>query len=153
MKTFKEFIVEISHGDTVYRGHESNHDDKHINWYSASHDLANQYAADRKSPYVEISKAKSKKPINLGHDRLSVGPSDILHHATNQHETKDFGKEHHDAYNKFRDHFGKHDRNITEFWNNDKNKEHTHEFLKKFGYDSIRIREGKHEHETLGVLK
>lgn len=153
MKTFKQFVAEISNGDVVYRGHDAEHEDPHINWHSSNKDLANEYASGRKNSFVEISKAKFNKPIHLGHDRLSVGPSDILNHAASQHETGNFGQDHKDAYNKFRDHFGGHDRNITEYWNTPENKKHTHAFLKSFGYDSIHIREGQHEHETIGVLK
>ena len=153
MKTFKQFILEISHGDTVYRGHEAGHEDKHIEWHSSHKDLANEYATGRKNSFIGISKAKSKNSINLGHDRLSLKPGEIIHHAIEQHDTKKFTDEHRDAADKFREHFGSKSRNVTEYWNSEENKKHTHTFLKKLGYDSIKMREGKHERETIGVLK
>lgn len=142
---------EIKHGDKMYRGHDKDdHGGNHISWHSEHPELAHGYAAHRKSPVVSATTSTSKNTVDLGHDRMHMKPGDVLRHTTDQHKTKKFDKSHKEAYDRFREHFGNHDRKVTDYWNSHENKKHTSKFLRHMGYDSIRMRED--DHETLGVL-
>jgi len=153
MKSFKQLINElVQTGDKIYRGHSADVIDPHINWFTPDKDLSNEYATGRDKSFTEIQKANFKKPINLGHDRLHMSPADISNHAISQDTKTKYDKSHHEAYDKFAAHFGKKDRPVTDYWSNPENKEHTHGFLTKFGYDAIHMREGRNEKDTVGIL-
>lgn len=136
----------------LYRGTSIDTTEPYIEWYSTDKDQAIGYSNHRENSHLITKNLDFDRVIEFDRDSLYIKPKTFATKALqgadrSKINIKDALKE----LKKLEDFFGDTDIPVIDYWKDNKSKKVTHDFLKYFEYDAIKIREDGID--TYGVLK
>lgn len=142
---FKELLNESK----LYRGIGKGSSTTGIQWWSTDLKLSKGYADARNGKVISVDKSLGNI-VNLSQDNLRVSPSSLFAMVSKQSDIDKTDKSPLKFRKEMIEHYGKHERKISDYWKNPQDSKNVEKLLKLFGFDTIELLEDGVK--TYGIL-